>query len=64
MAWRLKRWRDGRWRCAGAPPGWSGPARSSAGSTATYTYASLRYTLEKVTDTVGVTGHDEAINAA
>src|SRR3954452_1069533 len=28
----------GRWRCAGAPRGWSRPAGSSAGSTATCTY--------------------------
>jgi hypothetical protein len=33
----VKRWRDGRWRCAGAPPGWSRPASSSAESTATCT---------------------------
>ena len=28
----------GRWRCAGARPGWSRPASSSAASTATCTY--------------------------
>ena len=32
----------GRWRCAGAPPGWSRPASSSAASTATCTCRSLR----------------------
>src|SRR4051794_9043104 len=30
----------GRWRCAGAPPAWSRPASSSAGSTATCTWPS------------------------
>ena len=29
--------RRDRWRCAGAPPGWSRPASSSAASTATCT---------------------------
>jgi hypothetical protein len=39
-------------------------ARSSAGVIGHLHLRFLRYTLEKVTDTVGVTGHDVAINAA
>ena len=33
----VKNWRDGQWRCAGAPRGWSRPASSSVASTGTCT---------------------------
>jgi hypothetical protein len=32
----VKRWRDGPWRCAGAPPGCSKPATSFAASTGAF----------------------------
>jgi transposase-like protein len=32
----VKRWRGGKWRCAGAPPAWSRQASNSGASTATY----------------------------
>ena len=54
----------GRWRCAGAPPAWSRPASSSAGSTATCTCDPCATRSNKVTETVGATRHDETVNAA
>ena len=43
--------RRARWRCAGAPPGWSRPASSSAASTGTCTYDRCATRSNSITQT-------------
>ena len=54
----------GRWRCAGAPPGMVEAGKQFRRVNGHLHLRSLRDTLDKVTEPVGATGHDETVNAA
>ena len=55
----------GEWRCAGARPGWSRPANSSAASTAACTYRHSGQALEReFAEPVGPAVHNDEVSAA
>jgi hypothetical protein len=54
----------GRWRCAGARPAWSRQAKQFRRVNGHLHLRSLRDTLERVTQPVGDTRHDEDVQAA